>query len=90
MNTTSRRLTVAALLTSLGLAGLSVAIADDSHTKTVTNAAASEVQAANLERAQASNDEALHEALERVLENTRLDLDIRLLEGSSKTVAATN
>lgn len=91
MNTKARRLTSAALLASFCLTGLSIgAVAEDSKSTAATPVAASEIQAANLKRAQESNDEALDEALDKVLERTRLDLDIRLLDRNSETVAVAN
>ncbi len=91
MNTKFRRLSPAALMALFCLTGLSVnAIADDSETAATTAVAATDVQAANLKRAQESNDEAMDEALAKVLERTRLDLDIRLLDRKSETVATAN
>jgi hypothetical protein len=91
MNTKTRRLTSAALLASFCLTGLSVsAVAEDNESTATSTVSASELQAANLRRAQESNDEALDEALDKVLERTRLDLDIRLLDHKSETVATAN
>lgn len=89
MNTRIQRLTAISLLTILSLGGFSASASEEEATSEATNALA-KLHSANIERAQEANDEAMNEALSEVLESTRLDLDIRLLDRKSETVAAAN
>lgn len=89
MNTRIRRLTAISLLTCLSLGGFSASASEEEATSEATDAL-TKLHSANIERAREANDQAVDEALSEVLESTRLDLDIRLLDRKSKTVAAAN
>jgi len=89
MNTRIKRLTAISLLTCLGLGGFSANASEELASSEATDSQ-DKLHAANIERAREANDQAMTEALGEVLESARLDLDIRLLDRKSKTVAAAN
>jgi hypothetical protein len=88
-NTLQLPAAMAILLMTGGLAGITSAAAEENDAATTTKDADNDTAQHNRELAQEATDDATSEAVGRILENTKLELDIQLIGRSSKTVAAT-
>lgn len=70
------------------VAGTFPVAAEETTDSTYDTEAVASIQATNAELAKEANEDALDDAVKSILENNRLDLDIRLLDHNSETVAA--
>ena len=72
----------------VGLLGVNASYADDVVRVEAPRSAVVEIETTNRERAKEANETAARKAIEAVLAETRLDLDIRLIGPTSRKIAA--